>query len=263
MSDADSKPFLRPAKVLLLVLLGVLVYLSALVVFIPAGWVWQQASPHIALPPQVQVQQVAGKVWDGAAGIVVAGFPVRVDWQLGWPSITTLEQPAQVSVESLRSNVSGDLVLGWPANVRLNARGNIMVAEFDDLIRRSGGAMIEGDVSIDRLELEWADDRVVRADGIARWAGGTVSWPMGNQTGQAQFPPMRANMDTTEGGVALVVAEQADSGPAAQASILWNGMMELRVYKRMIDLAGQPWPDSASPDDVVFRVKQPLLPGAR
>ncbi|RBW48233.1 type II secretion system protein N [Marinobacter sp. F3R11] len=261
MSDAEPKPFLRPGKVLLLLLLGVLVYLGALIVFIPAGWVWQQASPYVSLPAQVQVRQVAGKVWDGAAGVTVAGFPVRVRWQLEWPSLVALEQPVKISLESVQSAVSGDVILGWPENVRLNARGEIAVAEFEELIRRSGGALIEGDVSIERLVLEWADDRIVRADGLGRWAGGQVSWPMGNQTGQARFPPMQANMDTTNGGVTLIVSEQTGNGPAADATILRNGMMELRVYKRMIDLAGQPWPDSASPDDIVLRLRQPLLPG--
>lgn len=263
MSDTEPKRFLRPGKLFLLVLLGLFVYLGALIAFVPAGWVWLQAAPYVALPSQVQVQQVAGRLWNGAAGVVIAGFPVRVEWQLGWPSVTALEQPVRISVESLQSSVSGDLAFGWPANARVNARGHVAVAEFEEIIRRSGGALIEGDVSIDRLALEWADDRVVRADGLGRWAGGKVSWPMGNQTGQAEFPPMQANLDTTDGGVMLVVAEQAGNGPAADANILWNGMMELRVYKRMIDLAGQPWPDSASPDDVVFSVRQPLLPGAR
>lgn len=261
MSAAEPKPFLRPGKLFLLALLGLFIYIGALVAFIPAGWVWHQASSYVSLPPQVQVRHVAGTLWDGAAGVVIADFPVRVQWQLGWPSVTSLEQPVRISVESLQSSVSGDIALGWPVSARVNARGHIAVAEFEEWIRRSGGAMIEGDVSIDRLALEWADDRLVHADGIGRWAGGRVSWPMGNQTGQADFPPMQVNMDTTDGGVALVIAEQAGNGPAADANILWNGMMEVRVYKRMIDLAGQPWPD-ASPDDVVFRVRQPLLPGA-
>jgi general secretion pathway protein N len=38
-------------------------------------------------------------------------------------------------------------------------------------------------------------------------------------------------------------------------------MMEIRVFKRMVDLAGQDWSNSAGPDDVVFRVRQPLIPG--
>lgn len=263
MSAAEPKRFLRPGKLFLLVLLGVLIYLGALIVFVPAGWVWQQASSRFSIPPYVQVQQVSGRVWSGTASVVVSGFPAQLHWQLGWPSITALELPVQVFVESMQSSVSGDVVIGWPETVRVKARGTITVADFEELIRRSGGAMIEGDVSIDRLEFEWANNQIVRADGVGRWAGGRVSWPMGNQTGQAVFPPMQANLDTTNGGLALVVAEQAGDGRAASANLLWNGMMELQVYKRMIDLAGQPWSGSASPDDVVFRVKQRLLPGAR
>jgi general secretion pathway protein N len=263
MSDAEPKSFLRPGKVFLLLMLGALVYLLSLVFLVPAGWVWQQASAQVPLPPQVQVQQVAGKLWDGEAGVVVAGFPLRVDWRLHMPSVTSLEWPARISVESSQSSLNGDVTIGWPASAQFDANGRVTVAEFEDLIRQSGGAMIEGEVMIDRLTMAWADNRITSAEGLGRWDGGLVTWPMGDQRGQAEFPPMQATMDTTQGGVALTVSEQGGQGPAADASLLWNGMMELRVYKRMVDLAGQPWPDSASPGDVVFRVRQPLVPGAR
>ena len=263
MNDAEPKSFLRPGKVLLLLLLGALVYLLSLVFLVPAGWVWHQASAYLSLPPQVQVQQVAGKLWDGEAGLVVAGFPLRVDWRLGTPSVTSLEWPARISVESSQSSLNGNVKIGWPASAELDASGRVTVAEFEELIRQSGGAMIEGEVMIDRLNMAWADKRITRAEGLGRWEGGLVTWPMGDQRGQAEFPPMRATMDTTEGGVELTVSEQGGDGPAADATVFWNGMMELRVYKRMVDLAGQPWPDSASSSDVVFRVRQPLVPGAR
>jgi len=261
MTEPQAKPFLRPAKILLMLLLGLLVYGVVLVLWVPAGWVWHQASRYVQLPPQVVVQQVSGRLWDGAAGVVVAGFPARVQWTLGWPSLTGLELPIGISLASSQSRVEGTASIGWPGNLDVTARGRIAVEEFEDLIRQSGGAMIEGDVSIDRLRLVFADNRLQQADGVGRWNGGLVTWPMGNQTGQAEFPPMQANVDTTEGGVALTVSEQGGDGPAADASILWDGMMELRVYKRMVDLAQQPWPDSARPGDVVFRVRQPILPG--
>ncbi len=266
MSDAEPKSFLRPGKVFLLLLLGALVYLLSLVFLVPAGWVWQQASAHVPLPALIQVRQVAGRLWDGEAGMIVAGFPLRVDWRLHLPSVTSLELPLRISVESSQSSLNGDVTIGWPASARLNARGQVAVAEFEELIRQSGGAIIEGEVTIDRLDMAWADNRITRAEGLGRWGGGLVTWPMGDQRGQAEFPPMQATLDTvdtSQGGVALAVAEQGGEGPAADATISWNGMMELRVYKRMVDLAGQPWPDSASPGDVVFRVRQPLVPGAR
>lgn len=261
MTESRSKPFLRPGKVLLLLVLGLIVYGVVLVLWVPAGWVWHQASRYVQLPPQVEVRQVSGRLWDGAAGVVVAGFPARMHWQLGWPSISGLQLPIGFSLASSQSRVEGAASIGWPGRLDVTARGQIAVAEFEDLIRQSGGAMIDGLVNIDRLRLVWDDNRLQQADGLGRWDGGLVTWPMGNQTGQATFPPMQANLDTTDGGVALTVIEQGADGPAADASILWNGMMEVRVYKRMVDLAQQPWSDTARPGDVVFRVRQPLLPG--
>ncbi|MEX2473569.1 type II secretion system protein N [Marinobacter sp.] len=261
MTETAAKSFLRPGKICLLVLVGVLVYLVALVIWVPAGWLWHQASSYVVLPPQVQVQQVSGTVWSGAAGIQVAGFPVRASWDLGWPSLSALQWPVAISVASSQSSLNGDLTVGWPGNAYVDASGRVTVAEFEDLIRQSGGAMIEGEVLIDQLQVSWEDNQLTSASGSGRWDGGPVSWPMGNQTGQADFPPMEANLDTTDGGLSLDVREQGGEGPAADANILWDGMMELRVYKRMVDLADQPWSGSAQPSDVIFRVRQPLLPG--
>ncbi|NMT64760.1 type II secretion system protein N [Marinobacter orientalis] len=261
MSETQAKAFLRPGKVFLLTLAGVLVYLVALVVLVPAGWLWHQASAHIQLPPEIQVGQVSGKAWSGAAGAVVAGYPVTLEWQLGTPSLPGLSLPVVFSVVSSQSSVDGRVSFNREGNGSLDAKGRLAVAEFGDLIRRSGGALIEGDVIIDRLALAWQDGRITSADGIGRWAGGEVTWPMGDSVGQAEFPPMEATLDSTADGVALVIAEQGGDGPAADVEIRWNGMMDLRVYKRMVDLAGQPWPDSARPGDVVFRVRQALVPG--
>lgn len=261
MSESPSKSFLRPGKVFLLVLLGLFVFGITLVVRVPIGWVWHQLSGEVRLPSQVQVRQVSGTLLGGAAGVAVAGFPVRVQWHFGWPSVAELAMPIEFSVSSSQSRLEGLATAAWPGSFEMSANGVVAVSEFEDLIRQSGGAMIEGEVTIDRLNLAWSDDHLQNAQGLGRWNGGRVSWPMGNQTGQAQFPPMQANLDTVEGGIALDISEQGGDGPAADASILWDGMMEIRVYKRMVDLARQPWPDTANPGDVVFRVRQPLLPG--
>ena len=263
MSDSETKSFIRPGKILLLVVLAALVYFAALAVWVPAGWLWQQVSGRASLPPQVVVQQVSGRVWDGAASLVVAGHPVRLDWTLDWPSLTALALPVQIDLTSSRSSLTGRGRIGWPDRGVMNFRGRIGVAEFEDLIRRNGGAVIEGDVVIERLNLQWVGQRIVSASGIGLWDGGLVTWPMGNQTGQADFPPMEAILDSSQGGVELTVSEQGGDGPAAGASISWKGMMKVRVYKRMVDLAGQPWPDTARPGDIIFQVRQKLLPGAR
>lgn len=260
MSDSSTKAFLRPGKVFLLALAGVLIYVGALVALVPAGWLWQQAQGQVSLPPEIRVGQINGQLWNGVAGLSVADFPVRVEWSLGLPSLSALSLPLDFSLSTAESSVRGDALVSWNGAGEVQASGVIGVSEFEPLIRRSGGAVIEGDVTIERLNLAWADQALTRADGLGRWDGGAVTWPMGNTQGSADFPPMRATLDSSSDGITLVVSEEGGDGPAATADIRWTGMMDLRVYRRMVDLAQQPWPDSAGPGEVVFRIRQPLIP---
>lgn len=74
---------------------------------------------------------------------------------------------------------------------------------------------------------------------------------------------MQATLTDSTSGLLLRVSEQGKAEPAAEAGLALNGMMDIRVYKRMVDLAGQSWSGAAQPGDVIFQVQQPLLPGGR
>ncbi|WP_328185553.1 type II secretion system protein N [Marinobacter sp. OP 3.4] len=263
MKDLPERSFLRPMKVILLVLLAVVIYLVALVVWMPAGWVWSQVSASVGLPPGVQVQRVSGTLWQGAARLDVQRHPMRVAWDLSWPDIAGLRQPVAFTAETGESRVRGGLLLGWPSSLVVDATGRIHVAEFEELIRQSGGALLEGDVIIERLRIAASDGRLESATGLGRWPGGQVSWPMGGSVQTTVFPPMQATLADTTQGVLLAIAEEGKAEPAADATIGFDGMMGIRVYKRMVDLAGQQWSASAAPGDVIFQVQQPLVPGGR
>ncbi len=263
MTESAKTSFLRPAKVLWLVLIGLFVYTVTAAVLVPAGWLWHWFSPRIQLPPQLIVHQVSGKVWEGSAGLSYHGRPLIVRWQLGWPSVSTLELPVGFSIESLGSRVQGRIVGGWPERADLQLGGRIHVRDFESLIEQSGGAMLEGDVSIKQLRARWQDGQVQSAVGLATWPGGRVRWPQGGGTQSAEFPPMEASVDGSSGRLSLRVSREGKDQPVADADILPDGMLEVRVYKRLLDLAGQTWSGAASPGDVVFRVRQPLLPGGR
>ena len=261
MSESWARPFLRPLKILLLLVLGLLVFAATLVLTVPAGWLWQQVEDRLPLPEDIRVQQVSGHLWDGAARIVVIGYPALVEWRLLRPSLSDQTLPVDLRVQTSQSEVRADAQLAWPVQINAKADGHIAVAEFRDLIRQSGGAMIEGDVDIQRLVVRWSGEALPELQGQARWPGGLVTWPMGSERGSADFPPMQANLEGNGRSAELLISEQGASGPAAQAALRPDGMMEIRVFKRMVDLAGQDWSNSAGPGDVVFRVRQPLIPG--
>lgn len=256
MSETEAKPLIRPGKLVLLLIAGVLVYLVTLVLTVPIGWVWSQASDRVQLPPDIRVQQLSGTLWKGRGSATFQDFPVSLGWDLGFPSVTELSLPLGFSVTSGGSALRGELMVGWPGTARVEASGQVDVGDFEDMISQAGGAMIEGLVNIDSLTLAWDGEQVSEARGFGRWAGGDVNWPGGS----ANFPPMDITLDDANEGVSLVVAEQGGDGPAARADVFLDGMMEAQVYKRLADLAGMP-SGPGSPGDVIFRVRQPLVPG--
>lgn len=256
MSDNEVKPLIRPGKLILLLLAGMLVYVVALVVMVPIGWIWEQASSRVPVPKMVNIEQLSGTLWQGNAAARVEGYPVTLGWDMGWPSLTGLSLPVDFSVSLAGSALSGDLNVGWPGKARVRASGELNVDDFKEVIEQSGGAMVKGVISIDRFLLAWDGEQISEADGLGRWPGGEVIWPMG----RANFPPMQIDLDSTEGGVSLVIAEQGGDGPAARADVFFDGMLEAQVYKRLADLAGMD-AGPGSPSDVVFRVRQPLMPG--
>lgn len=263
MTETSPSAFVRPGKVAFLVISGLLVYLVAVVIWVPAGWVWAQVAPKVTLPPQIVVEQVAGSLWSGAARLSVERRPVRVTWSLSWPDLADLRLPLDVTVESRHSRIAGDVSLRWPQAADISLRGQVHVPEFEDMIRASGGALLAGDIHIDRLQLAVNDSGIQSARGIGRWPGGHVSWPMGDQRQSARFPPMQATLSDRPDGVLLVISEEGVPDPAAEATLSFGGMMDIRVYRRMIDLAGQNWSSAAAPGDLVFQVRQSLVQGGR
>lgn len=259
MTDIPRKAFFRPGKIVLFLILGTLVYLAAAIVWMPAGWVWARVSPMVDLPPQIAVEQVSGTLWSGAARVRIERRPVRMTWALSSPNLAKLQLPLNITVESQRSRLQGDLLVAWPAWLELNARGQVHVPEFENEIRASGGALLSGDVIIDRLRVTATDRGIQSARGFGRWPGGNVSWPMGDQRQSARFPPMQGTLSDVRNGVSLVIAEEGTPDPAADATVTFDGMMGIRVYRRMIDLAGQEWSSASSPGDVVFQVRLPLM----
>jgi general secretion pathway protein N len=262
MTDSPSASFLRPAKVILLLLAGILVYLIVLVATMPAGWLWQQISPRIDLPPGLSVERVTGNLWQGGALLTLEDRRLDTRWRIQSPSFNGGTVPVTFSVASGASSVDGQLQLAWSGETTVNADGRIRVKDFEKEIRRAGGAVLAGDVIINRLELAFTPKTLISAEGLAYWSGGAVTWPMGGSIGRADFPPMEARLDGGDQGLSLKITQSGQTAPVARTEILPNGMMDLQVYKRLVDLAGQPWSEAAKPGDVVFRVRQRLFPGA-
>jgi len=261
MADISEKSFIRPGKVILLILLGLIVYVVAVVATIPAGWVWKQVSENVPLPDNVTVNSITGTVWSGAIGLTALGKPISLDWHMGWINPFALSVPLDLDIAIDNSRLEGSLAVSYPGDIRFNAQGNVNVSDWSDQIAASGGAMIEGNVTIETLGLTFENGRVTDGQGRATWPGGTVTWPQGLETQSANFPPMEMTLVPEADRLVLEILEQNKPNPVAAANIYFDGMLEASAYYRLVVLAGQALPGLGQPDDVVFRIRQPLMPG--
>lgn len=262
MADEPVKSFLRPGKLILLIFLGLLVYAGAVVATVPAGWVWYWAEKQFALPDAVRVEGVTGQLWDGGAQLRLMNRSVQVFWHLeelgtgpGWATLGW-------RLKSRSSELRGDFTVLGENSAQLEMTGNVHVPEFHGQIRRSGGAMINGDVTIQRLTLRMARNQVVAANGLATWPGGPVRWPVGQRMQSAEIPAMEMRLADQNGTPMLTLTESGKQVPVADASIQANGNARIRVYRRMVDLVDQPWSGNQGPGAVIFQVTQPLMMGA-
>lgn len=260
MTDTPESSFLRPGKVVLLTLLGLLIYVVALVFWIPAGWVWHLTKDSVPLPPGIAVEQVSGQLWNGAVQARILGHSLQVGWYIDDVVEEGAFLPIGWRLQTPKSSLQGQVRLTGINAMELSADGHINIAEFGREIQRSGGAMIEGDVNVDSLSLALMDGSLTHLNGRASWPGGRVSWPMGGSTQSAVLPPMRANVDEQQGRIDLQVSRADSPEPVISASLQPDGMMQIQLFRRMLDLVNQPWSGNAAPGDVVFSVRQRIMP---
>ena len=260
MTETPESPFLRPGKVVLLTLLGLIVYFVALVFWLPAGWVWYMARDSVALPPGVVVEQVSGQLWEGAMQARVLGHSLQVGWHIDGLLDDGAYLPVGWQLRTPQSSLQGEVRLTGINAMELSANGYVDISEFSREIQRSGGAMIEGDVNVDSLSLAMADGSLAQLNGRASWPGGRVTWPMNGATQSAVLPPMRAHVDEKQGRIDLQISSAESTEPTISANIQPDGMMQIQMFKRMLDLVNQPWSGNAAPGDVVFSVRQRLMP---
>lgn len=252
-------------KIALLLLVALLVFSVTLLLTTPLSYLWARASAHVDLPPQVKIESLAGSVFAGAALLRLEQQPVRLSWSLAWPVLESgssglgLQIPLAWRLETRQSWFSGTSHLGWH-QARLQLKGRLHLAEIAKLVERSGGVQMAGDIFIDDLALDWRKGYWTAASGHANWPGGLVSWPAGADRQQAMMPPMVALLQKIDIGLEVSLLSAEASAVAAKARLLPGALLEVQIFRRLLDLAGQSWQGGAGPDEQIFKVSQPLMP---
>ena len=251
-----------PLRAFLLILLLVVTWLTALVVYLPAGWVWAQVARQVPMPDVVAVQQVGGTVWSGDAWLRAQGVPLRLSWQLQPASLIHGFVPLEWRLHSPGSSAEGSVTTMLDGSVRVLLRSARL--DLEEITAHDLGIQplrIPGVVTLESFFGVWDPDTGLgELQGRGQWPGGNVTWPMGNQPRQSNLPALEGRLTSNNGQPEFVLMEQGTSEPALRAVLDDSGRAQLELYKRWIDFLGLQFAPDAAPGDVVFRASQQVAP---
>ena len=245
-----------------LALLLVITWVTALVVYLPAGWVWAEVSPGIELPRQVEVDAVSGSVWSGAAMVRVMDKPVSFSWRLKPGSIIYGFIPLEWEATTARSHAEGSITATLEGHLRFLMReARVDLAEITALGGPLERVRVPGVMALETVLLVWGPETGLReVRGSGQWPGGTVTWPMGSTTRQSRMPALEGVLTRKQKDLVLAISDREEGITGVRAVIDHNGYANLEVFKHWVDLIGLDVAANADADEVVFNARRRVLP---
>ena len=246
-------------KILLFLLLGIISYLSFLIATFPVSLVWTSVSPKLPLKQlQINVKAVSGSIWKGNALIASRGIEGVLAWDVSVPGLFTGKLPVKLSIKSNIGSFQTNARFALNGAELTDTIGNINLAGLNPFLRRDR-LTLAGDVKIENLSLAFYDGDILTANGRFTWSGGEVKYPAGRDIHGGQFPPMVGLISQKANVTRLTIRDNQSSVDLLDGELDAFGMGTLRVKRRLLDLANEPWPKNSSESDVVFKVKRKIL----
>lgn len=243
-------------KILLFILVGLISYLSFLIASLPASLVWNYISPQLPLKSlQLNVNGVSGTAWKGEALIASRGVEGVLGWDISFLGLLTGQLPVELE---LKSNVGAlDTTARFFSNgIELSdTKGRINLQSLNPVLKPQR-ITLNGTLKIDSLTVGLFDGVVTTANGLFGWTGGRVEYPAGREIHGNEFPSFTGELAQKAGVTALTIKDAESSINAIEGIMDDKGVATLKIKRRLLDLANEPWPENSSPSDVVFKIQR-------
>ncbi|MFV1873494.1 MAG: type II secretion system protein N [Oleiphilus sp.] len=247
-------------KVILYFFIFVISLLVSLIMLMPANFLWERVvSPQINIKKiGLDVEKVAGTVWDGKALLRYQNISGIMAWEIEASKVLSLSLPIRLSLNSQ----IGEIKAHAKASLSKFELG-ISSAEVElkplTPILRAQRVSLDGRLIVKDLAVVLEDQRVVSATGMASWSGGDIAYPAGREVHERTLPMFKALLQTKEkGSVHLGIRDAQATFDVIDASLSESGEGLVKITRRLLDLSNEPWSLNSREQDVVFKVKKTL-----
>lgn len=224
-----------------LVLLFVAVYVIALVVTVPLGWVIQYANPMLR-SQGISLADTQGNIWQGSSQLSVPNNPAfNLEWQARPLSLLTAKLPYDVHVSNNALDVSGRVVLRPMGFGVAGVSGYVDDSAFAS-VTRLYQTTLQGRLVISDLTANagWGG-ALGDASGELSWSGGPVEVPMGRSSQQFDIPQMQSQITSDETAWRLAI-DALDNTSLIQAELGRDGQGRVVVQRALAERLNIPVP---------------------
>ena len=238
-----------------LLFLGLVFFLSFLVIFLPASSIRFVTNAI----PAIDFSTTEGSIWNGSGQLRVTKLYAG---SLSWSVDPVQLVFGKLAIEWVLEDQTH--TFGGAATIRLGS----MAFSFDGLIE---AATINRVLAPYNMNLNGAlhlrsikatinkREGPIRILGHMRWDGGTVQYHMSNQRFQRELPALLGELQMVEGIPSMTVRSETDDTPLIRARLDDDGWVHIGITKRFTRLIGQPWQGSEPDPAIVMEVSEKLL----
>ena len=209
----------------------------------------------------IKVVSVSGTLWDGHLVLKQSVIgQTQFDWELSPVALLTGEVDSIFSVKSAQFEGKGNVSVALNGDISFSQVSAYVDAALINKPLRSQKVHLSGDLELIQTNIVFnmKDKITSSASGRLVWAGGDVQYPKGRSKKTANLPMLIADISSLNGEL-LAQVHTDDGKNVAKGNLKSDGWAGIAILKRMIDLVGEPWPNKASADSVIFEVSEKVF----
>ena len=238
-----------------LLLLGLVFFLSFLVIFLPASSIRLVTNAI----PAIDFSTTEGSIWNGNGRMRISKLYVGL---LRWSVDPVQLVFGKLAFEWVLEDQSH--TFGGSATIRLGGMAfsfdGLIEAETINRVLAAYNMNLNGTLHLRSVKATInKSEGQIRIRGDMRWDGGTVQYRMSNQRFQTELPALLGELQMVEGVPSMTVRSETDNTPLLRARLDNDGWVHIGITKRFTRLIGQPWQGNEPDPAIVMEVSEKLL----